>query len=120
MREDLIKILKMYKNETISEYDAADLIEALYLKSENDFSKPKKYVRVRIEKGNKKMINIKIPLSVLKISKSIIRKNLKNSDLDKEEINDINDAIENLINSNSSQEIQIETDDGQLIILNLE
>ncbi|MGM0640006.1 MAG: hypothetical protein ACQESN_01090 [Thermotogota bacterium] len=120
MREDLIKILKMYKDETINIYDAADFIETLYSEKEEVKNKNKKYLRVIIEKNNKKIVNMKIPLSVLKISKGIIRKSLKNSDLDKDELNDINEAIDNLINSNSNQEIEINTEDGQTVFLNLE
>lgn len=120
MREDLIKILKMYKDDTINMYDAAEFIETLYSEKEKVNNKQKKYLRVVIEKNNKKIVNIKIPLSVLKISKGIIKKSLKSSDLDKEELNDINEAIDNLIKSNSTQEIEINTEDGQTIILNLE
>ncbi len=120
MREDLIKILKMYKDETIDIYDAADFIETLYSEKEGTKNKQKKYLRIVIEKNKKSIVNIKIPLSVLKISKGIIKKSLKNSDLEKEELNDINEAIDNLINSNSNQEIEINTEDGQTVILNLE
>lgn len=120
MREDLIKILNMVKEDTINVFDAADFIETLYNSKNNEEKRPKKYIRIRVEKNNKRMVNIRFPLSVLKFSKGIIKKNLKSSDLDKEDINEINEAIDNLINSNSNEEIEILTDDGEKIILNLE
>ena len=126
MKDELLKILEMVKNGTIEVNEAAELIEAFF---DNDLAeekskKTKKKLIIKVLSENGEKVNIKLPLGLMKIAKAMIPFGLsqQNSNIPKEQIDQIIQAIEN-INFNEFDEeniIDINSENGDIVKIYIE
>ncbi len=93
MQEEIKKVLKMLEEGKINEDEAIKLIEAIKKSGNNEpdeeaISKNgKRFLRIRITKDGKGIVNVKLPLSIINFGLSIAKKAGKNTlNIDGEEI----------------------------------
>ncbi|MDN5342381.1 hypothetical protein OF820_13035 [Oceanotoga sp. DSM 15011] len=121
MKEDIKKILSMFRDEKLTIDEATDLLETLIepnFNSGNNYTK--KYLRLIIKSPGKDEVSLKLPISMIKLMKRIIPKNLKNNGFDSEEAANITKDIFESIDKMDDEKTTINTEDGTEIIFNLE
>jgi NCAIR mutase (PurE)-related protein len=126
MREELVRVLNMVKEGTIEIEEAADLIEAFFdTKTDNikkEKSKRKLVIKVDSAKGDK--VNIKVPLGLMKMAKAMIPLGLsqQNTNMSKEQIDQIIETIENLNFDELEGEniIDVNSEDGDIVKIYIE
>ena len=100
MKEEIKKVLEMLKEEKINDEEAAELLEALReAKKEEETiplsTKKKRFLKIRVTKGEKPQVNINIPFSLVnwglnlasKLGKNTINIEGKEIPIDMDELN---------------------------------
>jgi len=121
MSNDLIKILEMFKKDTISITEAAELIDAIYSPETQHHSKSGKNIVIEVINKRKSgmPVKIKIPKSFAKISKNFISKKALGDDFTDEDVENLKSGINDLLN-NAGEALNIETDNGETVKIYIE
>src|SRR5690554_5774324 len=113
LRNEIEKVLLLYKEDEISLNDALELIYAL------KGSEPKKtnrnnfkHLKILIDDRGKDKVNLKIPLEFIKLLKL---GRFANVDLSKYGI-DVDDLIKSINEGLAGELINVETDDGEKVL----
>lgn len=123
MKEEQMKILKMIEDGVITAADGMKLLDAI--SDEPEFSEGSKsesveWVRIKVSdpKGVNKDVNIKLPMSLIKIGMKIGEKFSVNfgTNLEPDDFQKILRAIQE---GGAGEVINIETDDGQNVEISL-
>ncbi|MCD4713902.1 MAG: hypothetical protein K8R73_11510 [Clostridiales bacterium] len=123
MKEEQMKILKMIEDGVITAADGMKLLEAISDEPEvNESAKNEsvEWVRIKVSdpKRVNKDVNIKLPMSLIKIGMKIGEKFSGNfgTNLDPGDFQKILEAIKE---GGAGEVINIETDDGQIVEISL-
>lgn len=100
MKEEIKKVLEMLKEEKINDEEAAELLEALREAKKEEETTPlstkkKRFLKIRVTKGEKPQVNITIPFSLVnwglnlasKLGKNTINVEGKEIPIDMDELN---------------------------------
>ena len=100
MKEEIKKVLEMLKEEKINDEEAAELLEALKEAKKEEETTPlstkkKRFLKIRVTKGEKPQVNINIPFSLVnwglnlasKLGKNTINVEGKEIPIDMDELN---------------------------------
>jgi hypothetical protein len=120
MNEEILKLLKLVEEKKVSPEEACDILETIYQKKEE---KKKKNLIIKVISNTGDKVNLKIPLSLAKISKSFIPATLKKytgDDVDSETIiKGIDEILENIDNIDSDI-INVDTESGDIVRIYVE
>jgi len=127
MKEEIKKVLEMLKEEKINDEEAAELLEALReAKKEEEITplstKKKRFLKIRVTKGEKPQVNITIPFSLVnwglnlasKLGKNTINVEGKEIPIDMDELNKaMNDPeftgkIVDIVDEEEGEHVEIE------------
>lgn len=122
MKEDIMKVLKLFKEDKISLEDTMDFLETIYddtSKNNNDnhTDKKKKFIIIQVESefNPKENVNIKLPLVLFKMGKKFIPNSTLKNNLNSDDYDIINEKIDSLIKGHDSEFIDIKTNDGKTV-----
>jgi hypothetical protein len=131
MREELAKILTLFKSEKISLEDTLDIISTLVdnnessgnnnnnnnNNSEEKFAKKKKYLIIKSENNSdsKKNFNIKLPISFAKLGTKFIPDNVFGDEISDQQIKEIKGNMKFLLEDSFEEVIEVIGNNGQLI-----
>lgn len=126
MREELVRVLNMVKDNKIEVEEAADLIEAFFetknVETKKSNSKRKLVIKVDSSDGDK--VNVKVPLGLIKMAKSMIPLALsqKGTNMSKEQIDQIVEAIDNIDFEEFEGEtiVDVNSEDGDIVKIFIE
>lgn len=126
MREELVRVLNMVKDNKIEVEEAADLIEAFFetknVETKKSNSKRKLVIKVDSSDGDK--VNVKVPLGLIKMAKSMIPLALsqKGTNMSKEQIDLIIEAIDNINFEEFEGEtiVDVNSEDGDIVKIFIE
>jgi len=84
MKEEIKKVLEMLKEEKINDEEAAELLEALREAKKEEETTPlptkkKRFLKIRVTKGEKPQVNITIPFSLVNWGLNLASKLGKNT-----------------------------------------
>jgi hypothetical protein len=123
MKEEQMKILKMIEDGVITAADGMKLLEAINDEpqaTEGEKSETVEWVKIKVSdpKRVNKDVNIKLPMSLIKIGMKIGEKFSVNfgTNLDPGDFQKILEAIQE---GGAGEVINIETDDGQIVEISL-
>lgn len=123
MKEEQMKILKMIEDGVITAADGMKLLEAISEEpqaTESNKNDSVEWVRIKVTdpKRANKDVNIKLPMSLIKIGMKIGEKFSVNfgTNLDPGDFQKILEAIQE---GGAGEVINIETDDGQIVEISL-
>ncbi|GAB6189844.1 hypothetical protein JCM30566_15860 [Marinitoga arctica] len=125
MREELLRVLTMVKEDKIEIEEAADLIEAFFeTKKENTNTKTKRKLVIKVNSGNGDKVNVKIPLGLIKMAKALIPLGLaqQGANISKEQVDQIVEALENINFDEFEGEniVDVNTEDGDIVKIFIE
>ncbi len=116
LREEKMEILKMIEEGKISSKDGLDLLNALQEKSEEFPMNKSKWLKVRVyDPEDKTKVNVNVPIALVDIGLKLVTKmspELKNSDLDGIDFNDIAEAIKQ---GAQGKIVEVDTEDGEKV-----
>jgi len=126
MREELVRVLNMVKDNKIDVEEAADLIEAFFetknVETKKSNSKRKLVIKVDSSDGDK--VNVKVPLGLIKMAKSMIPLALsqKGANMSKEQMDQIVEAIDNIDFEEFEGEtiVDVNSEDGDIVKIFIE
>jgi NCAIR mutase (PurE)-related protein len=126
MREELIRVLNMVKENKIEVEEAADLIEAFFdtevKEVKNNNTKRKLVIKVNSADGDK--VNVRIPLGLIKMAKAMIPLGLsqQGTNMSKEQIDQIIEAIDNINFDEFEGEtiVDVDSEDGDIVKIYIE
>ncbi|MBM7559976.1 SHOCT-like domain-containing protein [Marinitoga litoralis] len=126
MREELIRVLNMVKEDKIEVEEAADLIEAFFdtevKEVKNNNTKRKLVIKVNSADGDK--VNVRIPLGLIKMAKAMIPLGLsqQGTNMSKEQIDQIIEAIDNINFDEFEGEtiVDVDSEDGDIVKIYIE
>ena len=127
MKEEIKKVLEMLKEEKINDEEAAELLEALREAKKEEETTPlstkkKRFLKIRVTKGEKPQVNITIPFSLVnwglnlasKLGKNTINIEGKEIPIDMDELNKaMNDPeftgkIVDIVDEEEGEHVEIE------------
>ncbi len=127
MKEEIKKVLEMLKEEKINDEEAAELLEALREAKKEEETTPlstkkKRFLKIRVTKGEKPQVNITIPFSLVnwglnlasKLGKNTINVEGKEIPIDMDELNKaMNDPeftgkIVDIVDEEEGEHVEIE------------
>ncbi|GAG61433.1 unnamed protein product [marine sediment metagenome] len=127
MKEEIKKVLEMLKEEKINDEEAAELLEALKEAKKEEETTPlstkkKRFLKIRVTKGEKPQVNINIPFSLVnwglnlasKLGKNTINIEGKEIPIDMDELNKaMNDPeftgkIVDIVDEEEGEHVEIE------------
>ena len=127
MKEEIKKVLEMLKEEKINDEEAAELLEALREAKKEEETTPlstkkKRFLKIRVTKGEKPQVNINIPFSLVnwglnlasKLGKNTINVEGKEIPIDMDELNKaMNDPeftgkIVDIVDEEGGEHVEIE------------
>ena len=126
MREELAKILTLFKNEKISFEDTLDIISTLVDNNNNNnnesikeekMAAKKKYLIIKSENNSdgKKNFNIKLPISFAKLGTKFIPDNVFSDEFSDQQIKDMKTNMKLLLEDSFEDIIEVVGNNGQLI-----
>ena len=127
MKKEIKKVLEMLKEEKINDEEAAELLEALREAKKEEETTPlstkkKRFLKIRVTKGEKPQVNINIPFSLVnwglnlasKLGKNTINIEGKEIPIDMDELNKaMNDPeftgkIVDIVDEEEGEHVEIE------------
>ncbi|KAF2956918.1 hypothetical protein [Marinitoga sp. 38H-ov] len=126
MREELVRVLNMVKDNKIEVEEAADLIEAFFYTNSKEVKKgnSKRKLVIKVDSANGDKVNVKIPLGLIKMAKAMIPLSLsqQGTNMSKEQIDQIIETIENINFDEYEGEtiIDVNSEDGDIVKIYIE
>ncbi|SHE76453.1 hypothetical protein SAMN02745164_01095 [Marinitoga hydrogenitolerans DSM 16785] len=123
MKEELVRILFMVKENKIEVEEAAELIEAFFETKKEKINTKRKLV-IKVNSGDGDKVNVKIPLGLIKMAKALIPLGLaqQGANISKEQVDQIVEALENINFDEFEGEniVDVNTESGDVVKIFIE